>query len=121
MNEILVLYYSRYGATEALAREVCRGVDSVQGMSARLRTVPPVSAACEASEESIPDSGPPYVSCEDLVECAGDARRIRRCYCRRRRVICKSHRRARVRPAATARRCIEYGFIAHRGSCRACE
>jgi NAD(P)H dehydrogenase (quinone) len=71
MNEILVLYYSRYGATEALAREVCRGVDSVKGMSARLRTVPPVSAACEASEESIPDSGPPYVSCKDLVECAG--------------------------------------------------
>ncbi len=71
MNEILVLYYSRYGATEALAREVCRGVDSVKGSAARLRTVPSVSAASEASEEAIPESGPPYVSSVDLAECAG--------------------------------------------------
>jgi len=71
MNEILVLYYSRYGATEGLAREVCRGVDSVKGAAARLRTVPPVSTVVEASEDAIPESGPPYVSSTDLAECAG--------------------------------------------------
>ena len=49
MSDILVIYYSRDGATEALAREVCRGVDSVDGMAARLRTVPPVSSVAEAS------------------------------------------------------------------------
>lgn len=66
-----MLYYSRYGATEALAREVCRGVDSVKGMAARLRTVPPVSAVSAATENAIPDDGPPYVSLTDLAECAG--------------------------------------------------
>jgi NAD(P)H dehydrogenase (quinone) len=71
MSDVLVLYYSRYGATESLAREVCRGVDSVKGMAARLRTVPAVSAVCEASEDSIPDAGPPYVSASDLRECSG--------------------------------------------------
>jgi len=71
MNEILVLYYSRYGATEALAREVCRGVDSVKGVAARLRTVPPVSTVAEASEDTVPESGPPYVCNTDLAECAG--------------------------------------------------
>ena len=71
MSDVLVLYYSRYGATEALAREVCRGVDSVKGMAARLRTVPPVSAVSEATENEIPDNGPPYVSSSDLAECAG--------------------------------------------------
>lgn len=71
MAEILVLYYSRNGATEALAREVCNGVDSVDGMSARLRTVPTVSAVTEAVEDSIPDSGPPYATGADLDECAG--------------------------------------------------
>jgi NAD(P)H dehydrogenase (quinone) len=71
MSDVLVLYYSRYGATEALAREVCRGIDSVTGMAARLRTVPPVSAVIEAIEDSIPDSGPPYVSSADLAECSG--------------------------------------------------
>jgi len=71
MSDVLVLYYSRYGATESLAREVCRGVDSVKGMAARLRTVPAVSAVSEASEDSIPDSGPPYVTATDLAECSG--------------------------------------------------
>ena len=71
MSDVLVLYYSRYGATEALAREVCRGVDSVKGMAARLRTVPPVSAVSEATENEIPDDGPTYVSSTDLAECAG--------------------------------------------------
>ncbi|MCH8249557.1 MAG: NAD(P)H:quinone oxidoreductase [Proteobacteria bacterium] len=71
MNEILVLYYSRYGATEAMAREVCKGVDSVKGCTARLRTVPPVSAVSESVEDAIPDSGPPYVTTDDLAECSG--------------------------------------------------
>ena len=52
MRDILVLYYSSNGATEALAREVCRGVDSVEGMSARLRTVPSVSPVNEAVPSS---------------------------------------------------------------------
>jgi NAD(P)H dehydrogenase (quinone) len=69
--EILVLYYSRYGATAEMARLVCRGVESVDGMRARLRTVPAVSAVSEAVAEPIPDSGPPYASHDDLRECAG--------------------------------------------------
>jgi len=71
MPDILVLYYSRNGATESLAREVCKGVDAVKGMSARLRTVPPVSAVTEAVENEVPDSGPPYAKNSDLAECAG--------------------------------------------------
>ncbi len=71
MTEVLVLYYSRYGATEALAREVCQGIDAVDGMAARLRTVPPVSSVAEAAEDDIPQSGPPYACNADLVECAG--------------------------------------------------
>lgn len=73
MSDILVLYYSRQGATEALAREVCRGVDSVADMAARLRTVPAVSTVSKASEDSIPVSGPPYVNHDDLAECSGIA------------------------------------------------
>ena len=71
MSDILVLYYSLHGSTEALAREVCRGVDSVPGMAARLRTVPRVSAVTEAVEDDVPDSGPPFATAEDLSECSG--------------------------------------------------
>lgn len=71
MSDILVLFHSRDGATEALAREVCRGVDSVTGMASRLRTVPPVSSVTEATENAVPDSGPPYATPQDLVDCAG--------------------------------------------------
>ncbi len=71
MAEILVLYYSRKGTTEALAREVCHGVDAVTGMAARLRTVPRVSAVSEAVESDVPGSGPPYATPADLAECAG--------------------------------------------------
>jgi len=70
-QEILVLYYSRHGATEALAREICHGVDSVEGAAARLRTVPPVSTVAEAVEDAVPDDGPPYATRDDLDECAG--------------------------------------------------
>lgn len=71
MTEILVLYYSRFGATEALAREVCQGVDAVDEVASRLRTVPAVSTITEATADTIPENGPPFASIEDLKECAG--------------------------------------------------
>nr|UXE44564.1 NAD(P)H dehydrogenase (quinone) [uncultured bacterium] len=71
MPEILVLYYSRGGATAELARHVCRGIESVHGASARLRTVPAVAAASEAPPRSVPPSGPPYATLDDLLETAG--------------------------------------------------
>jgi len=71
MKEVLVLYYSVHGATEALAREICVGVDSVAGISARLRTVPRVSTVAEQLEGKVPESGPPYATPQDLVECCG--------------------------------------------------
>jgi NAD(P)H dehydrogenase (quinone) len=69
--EVLVLYYSRFGATEALAREVCQGVDAVDEVASRLRTVPAVSTVIEATGDDVPDEGPPYATLEDLKECAG--------------------------------------------------
>ncbi len=71
MAEILVLYYSRHGNTAAMARHVAHGVESVAGATARLRTVPAVSATTEAVEDEIPASGPPYAEPDDLRECAG--------------------------------------------------
>lgn len=71
MKNILVLYYSRYGATAAMARQIARGVETVAGVEAKLRTVPAVSTVCEAVEESIPVDGAPYATLEDLVECSG--------------------------------------------------
>jgi NAD(P)H dehydrogenase (quinone) len=71
MNEILVLYYSRQGSTAALARQVCRGVESVPGMQARLRTVAPVAATIERPDPPVPNDGPPYATHEDLAECCG--------------------------------------------------
>lgn len=68
---VLVLYYSRNGATARLATEVCAGVDSVSAMHARLRTVPPVSAVCEATAPDLPDDGPLYCEQDDLRDCAG--------------------------------------------------
>ncbi|BEI35215.1 NAD(P)H:quinone oxidoreductase [Polynucleobacter sp. HIN6] len=70
-SEILVLYYSRYGATEQLARLIGQGIESVPGVGARLRTVPAVSTVCEASEPPVPKDGPPYVEYSDLGECIG--------------------------------------------------
>ena len=71
MAFILVLYYSRYGATAEMARQIARGVEEVKGMEARLRTVAAVSSVCEAVEDSVPDQGAPYASLEDLRDCAG--------------------------------------------------
>jgi NAD(P)H dehydrogenase (quinone) len=69
--EILVLYYSRYGATAAMAEVIARGVESVEGALAKVRTVPEVSPVCEATEETIPAQGPPYATLEDLISCDG--------------------------------------------------
>ncbi len=71
MGEILILYYTRHGATAEMARQIARGVEEVGGMQARLRTVPAVSSVCEASEPDIPESGAPYVSEQDLEQCDG--------------------------------------------------
>ncbi len=71
MNEILVLYYSRYGATAEMASLIARGVEEVPGMQARLRTVPAVSTECEKTADSIPDTGAPYATLDDLRECNG--------------------------------------------------
>ena len=71
MSYILVLYYSRHGATAELAWQIARGIESVQGIEARLRTVPAVSAVCEAVAPEVPPTGAPYVTHEDLRHCAG--------------------------------------------------
>lgn len=71
MSDILILYYSHRGSVRALAERIARGVESVPGMHARLRTVPRVSSVCEATAATIPDSGAPYVELADLEECAG--------------------------------------------------
>ena len=67
---ILVLYYSRHGATAEMARLIARGVEK-EGLEARLRTLPEVSSVCEATADSIPDQGAPYASLEDLEHCSG--------------------------------------------------
>ena len=68
---VLVLYYSRHGATADMASQVARGVESGAGMAARLRTVPPVSADCEKLADEIPADGPLYCELDDLRDCAG--------------------------------------------------
>ena len=67
MPEILVLYYSRNGATRRLAEHVARGVEGVAGMQARLRTVPPVSPITTLAAPPVPDAGSPYVEASDLA------------------------------------------------------
>ncbi|HEB78531.1 MAG TPA: NAD(P)H:quinone oxidoreductase [Methylothermaceae bacterium] len=71
MAEILVLYYSRYGATARMADVIARGVESVEGAVAKIRTVPEVSPVCEAVGDVIPADGPPYATIEDLQQCDG--------------------------------------------------
>lgn len=68
---VLILYYSRYGATFAMAQQIARGVEHVTGIEARLRTVPAVSTTVEATEPAIPDSGAIYCTEDDLKHCAG--------------------------------------------------
>ncbi|HEY5808283.1 MAG TPA: tryptophan repressor-binding protein, partial [Povalibacter sp.] len=71
MTEILVVFYSRKGSTAELARQVCRGVESVSGSRARLRTVPPVVTAVDQPQPPVPADGPPYATHDDLRQCDG--------------------------------------------------
>jgi NAD(P)H dehydrogenase (quinone) len=71
VTEILVLFYSRKGSTAELARQVCRGVESVPGARARLRTVPAVATVIETPQPAVPAEGPPYATHDDLRECDG--------------------------------------------------
>jgi NAD(P)H dehydrogenase (quinone) len=68
---ILVLYYSRHGATRKLAEFIAQGIESVPGCDARLRTVPAISTVTEATAPAVPSEGAPYVELEDLEQCAG--------------------------------------------------
>ena len=69
MKNVLILYYSRHGATGVMAQHVARGVESVAGCEAVLRTVPEISEVCEAVADSVPAQGAPYVSLDDLKAC----------------------------------------------------
>ena len=69
--EILVLYYSQGGAVREMAQRIAGGVESVDGITARIRTVPKISANCEATESDIPDEGDPYAEHADLEQCVG--------------------------------------------------
>ena len=71
MPEILVLYYSRGGSVARLARQVARGIGEIEGMAARLRTVPPVAPVTDVAAPPVPEEGAPYVTRADLAECAG--------------------------------------------------
>jgi NAD(P)H dehydrogenase (quinone) len=71
MHKILVLYYSQKGSVEALAQAIARGIDAVPGAEAVLRTVPRISAVCEATEADVPMQGAPYATLDDLRDCAG--------------------------------------------------
>jgi NAD(P)H dehydrogenase (quinone) len=71
MKTVLVLYYSRYGAVAQMAELAARGVESVSGVQAMIRTVPAVSTTVEATEDAIPQSGAPYVTLDELKECDG--------------------------------------------------
>jgi len=71
VREILVLYYSRHGAVREMAQIIARGVESVSGVAARVRTVPEVSTVAESVAARVPDAGAPYVELRDLEECCG--------------------------------------------------
>jgi len=71
VTDILVLYYSRFGATARMADLIARGVEEVPGARARVRTLPPVSPVSEATAPAVPPSGPPYAELEDLEQCDG--------------------------------------------------
>ncbi len=71
MSEILVLYYSRGGSVARLARHIARGIGEVDGMAARLRTVPPVAPVTQQAMPPVPEDGAPYVQPADLAECSG--------------------------------------------------
>jgi len=69
MTEILVLFYSRHGATEQMAQFIARGAEEAGNVEAKIRTVPDISTVCEATSSDIPDNGAPYVTLDDLKNC----------------------------------------------------
>jgi NAD(P)H dehydrogenase (quinone) len=69
--DVLILYYSRHGATRRLAECIALGVESVPGAAARLRTVPPVAAMVDTALPPVPSEGSPYAQLRDLEECGG--------------------------------------------------
>ncbi len=71
MTEILVLYYSRGGSVARLAKQIARGIGEIDGVCARLRTVPPVAPITVEAAPPEPEDGAPYVEKRDLSECAG--------------------------------------------------
>ena len=71
MTKILILYYSKNGSTKKMANQIARGVESVNGVDAVLRTVPEISTVCEQAEPSVPKTGAPYATLDDLKECDG--------------------------------------------------
>lgn len=71
MVNILVLYYSRDGTTKAMAQQIARGIESISGAAASLRTVPQISTVCEKVADDIPESGSLYATLEDLKLCDG--------------------------------------------------
>ena len=71
MTKILIIYYSRYGNTEKMANHIARGVESVAGAEAVIRTVPEVSTVCEKVADTIPEQGAPYATVDDLKQCDG--------------------------------------------------
>lgn len=71
MPDILVLYYSRGGSVARLARQIARGIGEVDGMQARLRTLPPVAPVTTVAAPPEPEAGAPYVEPRDLADCAG--------------------------------------------------
>lgn len=70
-TEIVVLFYSRHGATAQMANLIARGIEEVDGAQAKIRTVPAVSTICEATSDEIPSDGALYATLDDLKNCAG--------------------------------------------------
>lgn len=68
---LLILYYSRYGATREMALQVARGAAQISNLEVRLRTVPPVSPQTEKTEPPVPEEGAVYCTLDDLKHCAG--------------------------------------------------
>ena len=71
MTQILILYYSQGGSVAEMAQYFSRGVESVENCEGSLRTVPPIRTTTQTIESDIPESGPPYVTCNDLINCDG--------------------------------------------------
>ena len=71
MPSILVVYYSRHGATARLAECIADGVEAVDDCQATVRCLPGVSADNLQSQPAVPERGPPYATIDDLRACDG--------------------------------------------------